>query len=328
MPRSVSGEKGSMRSAKRDPLAGPVFTDPMPGRVYLWSVRVCERREAVMYLWPKDGGAEEHEVRAVPFLCGSYRCRRCGPYVFLEDHRRIGAGIAKLPWWLYTVITFDRSTHPRPWDAYADAHRMWHDSLYKQLRRAFPDLVYIKTWERHVQGSPHPHMNLVLGGESLREYVEQLGTWEQHHAGAGHGHGRTVVFSHFHEQLCAMIERAGFGRMGHWSEVIRTESSIATYLAKAASNVAEPRHKIGDQTPYGAPKGFRRLAATHRFLPPRRRGEGTLTGLVVVEDPYLRAVADGRLILSPEEIASEQSWRATCAWARKHLGRRVARPMA
>ncbi len=314
-----------MSGSKRDPLAGPIYLDPVPGRISLWSVRVCEQRKAVMYLWPKDGGAEEHEIRAVPFLCHSYRCRRCGPYVFLDDHRRIAAGIEKLPWWLYTVITFDRGSHPSPWDAYRDSHSLWHDRLYKRLRRHFPDIVFIKTWERHVQGSPHPHMNLVLGGASLQAYVEQLGTWEQPHARAGHGMGRLVVFSRFHDQLCSMIDEAGFGRRGHWSEILRSETGIAAYLAKAASNVANPRFKSGDQTPYGAPKGFRRLAASQRLLPPRQRGNGLLTGFVVAESPELHPVVNGRLQLTPEEIAEEQAWRAVQSWMARHKpGVRVA----
>lgn len=320
--RRAPGSSLSKNKRVADPLrlptagVGETWSDPVDGRLRQKSVQACERGLWAMLSWPTEAGREGHEYEVRPFRCGSWRCRRCGWWTARDDYRRVEAGALSRSWWLYLVLTFDPKDWRSPWDAYTGAYELWHDGLRKRLQRAYGRVEYVQTWERHVRTSRYPHVNVLLTGDGLREEVIAQGIEDRFDDRAGHGRGRWCRFPRWRTSWLAQAAPAvGFGRRV-WAEVIDAPAAMAWYLVKAAHDLADARFKVGDQTPIGAPPGFRRFRASHGLLPPRAKGDGTRTGAIVTEpvSAYLDQ-ATGELEVGPEDAdVARRAALAAAAW--------------
>lgn len=274
-----------MKEAVWNPGDDPRFWTPLEGRLRLKSIEACERQDWSLLSWPRIGlDLGTGELRpdsgtpAVrPFLCGSWRCRRCARWRGAVDFSRCSVGVRSRKFWVYAVLTFDPANYRDRWECFEAAGECWDSHLRQALRNELGRFAYLQTWERHLSG--WPHVNLILSGESLRDLVERGGVEEREH------HGRTCLFPRrFRQWLRAAAQRAGFGPVA-WVEVLRQDhaDAMAGYLVKLARELTGASSKKGDQSPLMAPKGFRRLRASRGLLPPGpgRRTEGPITGAVI-----------------------------------------------
>jgi hypothetical protein len=257
---------------------------PVPGRTPLKSVHACERESWSLLSWPKgavDLETGELKVNAEarpgvrPFLCGSWRCRRCARIRGASDFVRAREAILKRSWWVYVVLTFDPAGYRDPWSAYNAAGTCWDRHLRQSLRRRGGKLEYFQTVEAHRSG--WPHVNLMLSGADLRAWVEELGV-VQREITTPQGRTRIALLPRrWRKRLRSAAMRAGFGKVC-WAEVVSPErsESMAGYLLKLARELTGGvGGKKGEQSPIGAPKGFRRIRASRGLLPPcKLRGDG------------------------------------------------------
>lgn len=286
-PGSLQSKNNSAAADMRLPEVGEerTWTKPVHGRLLQRSVQACERSWWSLLTWPAEGGAEEHERRASPFVCGSWRCRRCGPFVASQDYRRVEEAALSRRWWLYVVLTFDPAQWANPWDAYTEAGKLWNNRLHKRLQREHGRVEYVQTWERHVRGSSFPHVNLLLTGDGLREAVELDGVESRYDERAGHGAGRWTRFPFWRTRwLAKAAPDAGFG-LRVWAEVVDQREGMAHYLVKAAHDLSAARWKAGNQSPIGAPPHFRRYRASRGLLPARPESEGVWSGAIARQPP-------------------------------------------
>lgn len=266
------------------------YWEPLKGRPELRSVDACEREAWTLLSWPAGASldratgelvAEGEPVRR-PFLCGSWRCRRCALWRGAVDWTRCRDAVCARPWWLYIVLTFDPSAWASPWDAYREAGRCWNDHLRESLRSRVGRFGYLQTWEAHV--NRWPHVNMLLCGDSLREWVEGSGVVEKDHLSPYSGRSRRCQFPRaWRRWLRDAAQRAGFGPVA-WVEVIAPENpdALAGYLCKLARELTgAPGGAKGEQSPVDAPKGFRRIRASRGILPPTHKPTGNYTGALL-----------------------------------------------
>ena len=222
-----------------------------------------------MLSFQRDGEAgAAGPVRASPFRCRSWRCRRCSWQVARDDYRRVEHAALSRPWWLYVVLTFDPSRWSSAWEAYLGASRLWDKRLRRRLERSYGRLDYLQTWERTRRG--WPHVNLLLRSESLQDHVRTLPErWRRIDEG-DHGRGRLAHWTGFRRELAPMAEGSGFGRRV-WVEIVDSREAVAAYLVKVAEEFSRSSFKDGDQRPLGAPPHFRRLRASRGLLGTRCR---------------------------------------------------------
>jgi hypothetical protein len=311
---------------------------PRPGAAVYRSIRACEIEAWRLILWPRaalrveETGdvivASDVEPRRVPFLCGSWRCRRCAQWRNMVDFARIAAALKKSQWWLYVVLTVDPSRWRDPFEAFQAMGRCWDRKLRREFERELlrsnaGPMCYVQTWEAFTK-TRWPHCNLVIGGPNVRNWVESYGAAR---AVRDPATGRLRMFpaawrSRF---LGPAAIRSGFG-FRVWAETIASKSAFASYLVKLASEIGIVSSKA-DQTPIDAPKGFRRIRASAGFLPPAGRpGSGPMTG-------YLLNVGNwGRTSPAPREAGKRgpsepASWddvfralRAHVAWRKVENG--------
>lgn len=248
---------------------GRRWTEPVPGRLKLWSVDACERESACLLIWRGEDPGRAPAIQAVPYRCHGWRCRRCAWGVAREDFRRIRAGATARRWWTYLVLTFDPADHASPWDAYKAAGSTWDKGLRRRLERRFGRLEYIQTWERHLSG--RPHVNVLLRSDGLEEHVKGL-PHEHRLVRLKHrpGEGRMAHWTAWRKELQPLARESGFG-LRTWVEIVDSADSVASYLAKIAHEFASSAFKAGDQRPLGAPPHFRRVRSSRELLPPRER---------------------------------------------------------
>lgn len=290
--------------ASRDP---EVWTDPVDGRLALKAVQACERHSWSLLLAPSEPGADV-TPKAVPFACGSWRCRRCGWWVARDDMRRVTRAATSRAWWLYAVLTFDPADFACGWDAYKGALARWH-VLAQKMRRHFGRIEYLQTWERHTRRSTLPHVNLIVTGDGLRRAVTESGVERRYDPVAGHGSGRWTSFpAEFRRRwLNPQAVAAGFG-LRVWCEVVESADGMAHYLTKAAHDLGASRYKAGDQTPIGAPPHFRRIRASQGLLEPaREKGSGLWTG-VITRDRIDGPVAWDDVTAAREAADAARAW--------------------
>lgn len=258
------------------------------------SVSMCLSDSHKIVLWRRDGSGEPWEI---PFRCQSWRCPRCRPKVGLVDYARVAQALQSRGPWIYAVLTLPGEW--RGWDVwsrYKAAGELWNLRLRKRLQRRYGRVLYVQTWEQHRDGTPH--VNLVLGGESLIEDVEAKGD-----GGASYHPrlGRHVRVPRWRRWFADTAAESGFGTRT-WVERLwepsdgaeRPSDGLAAYMVKLSHNLVGvdggrssldraagevTRGDAKDQTPLQAPRGFRRLRTSQRLLPPRLRSpelSGTL----------------------------------------------------
>lgn len=253
----------------------------------------------------REGAAPVSPVRAVPYRCGSWRCRRCGWQVARGDFRRVERATARRDWWLYAVFTFDPTGFSCCWEAYRDAGRRWL-VLRKRLERAFGASVYLQTWERTRRG--WPHVNVLIGSDGLRHETERQGV-EPRPASRARS-ARVALFPRIRSTIRDWAVSAGFGP-AVWVEVCAARSDgLAAYLTKTAHELTSAYSKDGDQTPLGAPPHFRRIRSSVGLLePPARVVQRSRTlpdGSVVSELVEKRGPGSGDVtgVLCPKPLAT------------------------
>jgi hypothetical protein len=212
-----------------------------------------------------------------PFLCGSWRCRRCAAWRGAVDFRRCAQGVTARSWWVYVVLTFDPAVGADQWDAYRMVGKMWDEHLRQSIRSRVGRFAYLQTWERTRSG--WPHVNLLMTSDGLREWVESEGVSTRWNARAGRW---SLLPSRWRSWMRSAAMRAGFGRV-MWAEVIAPSSreSMAGYLCKLSTELVGAANKKGDQSPVQAPRHFRRFRASRGLLPATPKGSGTWTGALV-----------------------------------------------
>lgn len=257
--------------------AGDSWRDwaPLAGRPHLPSINACEREAWSLTLWPK-AGEEAGQPKRIPFLCGSWRCRRCAAWRGAVDWRRCSKAVTGRDWWLYVVLTFDPTAYADKWEAFKEAGRCWNNSLRESFRHKAGKVEYLQTWEATRNG--WPHVNIVLTGDNLRDVVEAGGIQRREHR------GRTCLFPReFRRWMRDAAQRAGFGPVA-WAEVLAPEAkeAMAGYLVKLATELVGAANKKGDQSPVQAPRHFRRIRASRGLLPAGPKGTGDWTGAVTV----------------------------------------------
>lgn len=266
------------------------YWEPLPERPRLPSVEACEREDWTQVVWPKSAtidfdtgeiASPDGEPVRRPFLCGSWRCRRCARWRGASDFVRMREALLARPWWLYVVLTFDPGQISAD-QAYTEAGRMWDGQLRQSLRRKGGTFAYAQTWERHASG--YPHCNLLLTGEKLRGWVEGLGVVERERVSPTSGRVRRCLLPRgWRRWFRQAAMRAGFGRV-LWAEIMTPEhpEALASYFVKLAKELTgAPGGAKSNQSPINAPPGFRRLRASRGVLPRsalRTDGEGRWTG--------------------------------------------------
>ena len=258
---------------------------PVPGRLPLKSVHACELEQWSLLTWPRESvDPATGELRAPssggpafrPFLCGSWRCRRCARVRGASDYVRARDAILGRQWWLYVVLTFDPSRFASKWEAYRAAGGFWNDHLRQAMRRKGGRFAYLQTWEAHK--SRWPHCNLLLTGDELRSWVEGLGVERRQHRSPISDRERSCVLPRgWRQWFKAAAVRAGFGPVC-WVEAITPQNpdALAGYFIKLARELTGGVAAKGEQSPIDAPKNFRRLRASRGLLPrSTMRGDGT-----------------------------------------------------
>jgi len=207
----------------------------------------------------------------LPFRCKSWRCTRCAPQVNARDGARIehALGGIRLDEVVFLTLTFD----PARWKDAASAWRHSKDCwkrLTDRLRyryglgagreRVNARIVYVQTWEQHQSGWPHVHA--LVHCPALAQDVRRQGQfWSKAELRQVWRWQKTV--------LQKEAQAAGFGWRCDVDFPRKERGAVAGYLVKLAAELTRSDAKHA-QTPVDAPKGFRRLRATERFLPPIR----------------------------------------------------------
>jgi hypothetical protein len=186
------------------------------------------------------------------------------------------------------------------WERYRRAGQRWDGALRKRLQRRYGRVLYLQTWEQHRDGTPH--LNVVLGGDSLMEDVDGQGysppRWSKTKR-------RSVAAPRWRRWWREQAIACGFGKVT-WAERLwspsegaeRPADGLAAYLVKLAHSLdlvdgrRNPldasageltRSDAKEQTPIAAPKGFRRLRSSQRLLPPRE-AKGEYSGTIRPSD--------------------------------------------
>lgn len=316
---------------------------PLKGRLPLKSVHACELESWTLLTWPAGASVDRETGEIVgfelgspgqrPFLCGSWRCRRCARWRGAVDFTRSSEAVRSRSWWLYLVLTFDPSRFASRWEAYREAGTQWNNSLREAFRRKVGKFEYLQTWEAH--RSRWPHVNVILTGESLRSWVEELGVERRMHAGYS-GRERLCMFPRrFRQWLKQAAVQAGFGEVA-WAEVLTPENpeAMAGYLCKLSRELTGGiGGEKGEQSPIDAPKGFRRIRASRGLLPPTIH-DGNATGRYTGSLRPSRCATEphGPRVTRERPARSEASWEAVAAaleskakadaqkWARENGG--------
>jgi hypothetical protein len=188
-----------------------------------------------------------------PYRCRSWRhagpCRLwCGACDFV----RVRDAVSKFADWSYVVLTFRRDDQADPWLQYRQAYFCWN-RLRTKMYRTFGRFRYIQTWERFQKGGCH--VNLLVSNRQLLDNLMYYNDpvcppWFQLHG-----------------------QDAGFG-WRCWGEPLTGKpDAIAGYLTKLARELTGAGQK--GQIPLDAPRHFRRLRASRKTLPPRRKSDWT-----------------------------------------------------
>lgn len=237
----------------------------------------------------------EGETSVQEFRCRSWRCPRCGPAVNRREYFRLrkavdARDVAALS---FLTLTFYRPRHASPHAAARASCGMWQsllDRLKYELARRLghfkrngqPDaravrLGYYLVWEQHRKADDRGewmHAHVLVHSKALADWIRALGrlpaTWDA-------VRGKEVEPWRFSSNVLAGIaRRAGFGRVD--AQPLDREG-VAEYLTKRAAWCAAEMGggTAKGQVPTSAPRNFRRIRTSRRFLEPIKR---TASGLV------------------------------------------------
>jgi hypothetical protein len=221
------------------------------------------------------------------------------------------------------VLTVDPTGFGDRWDAFGAFYRLWQDRLRKRLERfarryaaAGERLEYVMTFERTAQG--WPHANVLIGHPGLDTATDVHGLEVRRKGRARRG--RWCELPKWRRALVSMVTGSGFGRVV-WLERVRSSEAWAAYVTKLAMELVGAGEK--GQTPYGAPKGFRRLRSTRGTLPPTfasiRRAEGGMAERAWAMTSKLGLAAWGKLPKHKVENLSKSIFRSKCTDADSRL---------
>lgn len=284
---------------------------------------VCQAGGWTVALWDLLTG----ETTLIPFRCKSWRCTRCAPLVNARDASRIEAALGKrtASELLFLTLTFDRSRmiaavrakrpelsaeaaeeYARAWAwrvcrenwkrlrdrlaaRYAARFQVPNPKPKGQRRKAWltarrkARIDYVQTWEQHRSGWPHVHA--VLWCPELAREVRRHGSYELVDG--------SRVQRWKDDVLRDLAVASGFGPIADVQFPRSNEAALAGYLVKLAAELTGSHHKA--QTPIEAPRGFRRLRATPKWLERLRTATGRFGGAVLGAPVELveRALAAG-----------------------------------
>lgn len=195
---------------------------------------------------------------------------------------------------VFVTLTFDQAR----WKSAAAAWRHSKDCwkrLTDRLRyrygcgqgrsRENARIVYVQTWEQHESGWPHVHA-LIHCPELAQDVRRQGQFWSKAEL--------RQVWRWQKSVLQKEAQAAGFGWRCDVDFPRKDRGAVAGYLLKLAKELTRSDVKHA-QTPIAAPKGFRRLRATERFLPPIRE----LGEVMVDEHGELVSLWSGNIVLAP-----------------------------
>lgn len=226
-------------------------------------IRACQQGRFHLRVWPKQSpGAYQR----IAWRCRSWRHRgSCAKARSREDFERVWYAVSgyRAEEVVFCVFTLKPGDWDSTWEAYEKLRDRWR-SLAKALRREFGEMAYVSTVEAQRNGMPH--LNVVLAAPELAKELRFRSWWVK-------------------RWLKQHARQCGFG----WrcsAEAARSLSKVAGYVVKLANTVGElpegvqrdvvAGSLVGEvsklsQVPVTAPKGFRRLRSSPRFLPPPRK---------------------------------------------------------
>lgn len=317
---------------------GPVTRELFGGRPYRpASPDVCQAGGWTLALVSLATG----ELELHPFRCRSWRCRRCAPAVNARDASRIEDALGKrvLEELLFVTLTFDQARmtarvqrkHPElshegalerarrwawracgtAWKAlrdrlahlYGTAFKVANTAPKERRRKAFltrrrdARIDYVQTWEQHRSGWPHVHA--VVWAPEIARDVRRRG----HYAGIDARGESRDMWRWARQVLAPLAIRSGFGRIVDVQFPRKNKEALAGYLVKLAGELTGSHRK--DQTPVEAPRGFRRLRATPKWLEPIVASTGEFTGEVL--GAPAEAIAEA-LALGAESLEEATRW--------------------
>lgn len=205
-------------------------------------ISACAGRAWTLQTWPKAEPWDTHESH---FRCGSWRhAGPCRQFKGAQDFVRIKEAIESHRFWMHIVLTYPTWVGRDIAALYRHGLRDW-SKLRKRTQRRYGDYKYIQVWEQTRKGFPHCHMAV-----SCARLFDGCGL---------------DPIKNFHGLLRDQATASGFGKIG-WCEPIRSAGAMAGYLGKLCREMTGCGKDY--QIPTNAPKGFRRLRASVRLLPP------------------------------------------------------------
>jgi hypothetical protein len=192
--------------------------------------------------------------------------------VNLRDKERIEEALGDVPLeeLLFVTLTFDRKRYRDAGEAWRSCRVAWkrfRDLLaYRYAKgegraRSKQDLVYVQTWEQHKDGWPHVHA--LVWSKAMASDVRRRGSYSRDVRGALRPIWRWVA-----QVARPAAISSGFGPILDVQFPEKERGALAGYLVKIAAELTGCAKK--DQTPVLAPKGFRRIRSTPKFLEPAR----------------------------------------------------------
>lgn len=229
------------------------------------------------------------KITVRPFKCHSWRHEgACRDWKGAQDFVRIKEALNGAPGGLtYMVLTFARKDSPgddvKHWEsrqkAYRGLYACW-DKLRKRFSREWGKFRYISLVEQHADG--WPHLNVIVENDAFRLSCE--------------GDGSKLVEE---EWLKRHAKECGFGYVMHLKPVWSADV-LAGYFVKLCSGKIGAEIAKTTQAPIAAPAGFRRLRASHGFLPKPFKNPD-VTGLLSSTEATI--ITDGWKGLTLEEKA-------------------------
>lgn len=262
------------------PEAPPIPAPPRLRGSVPGYVRACHGRKWHLRVW-KKGGRPGDYIRA-PYFCRSWRHPgKCAATRSGEDFGRIFAALGPYP--AEHVVFAVLTVKPTEWKDEAAAYEGLRDcwrSFAKAVRREWGEMVYVSTVEKTRRGWPHLNVIMVSPGlgESLEEMPAFVLQWFKDHADAcGFGNQVFLERARTKQQVAGYVVK--LADMAVAAEAAEGEEAPdLDAVRKAGEHTARSGKTVGEvvklsQLPRNAPKGFRRLRASPRFLPPPPKNE-------------------------------------------------------